>query len=49
MCNLLEHSERDARLQQAKRGEPIYASLADERGVTYEPPPVDSSQSSEND
>jgi hypothetical protein len=38
MCNLLEHSERDARLQQAKRGEPIYASLADERGIPYEGP-----------
>jgi hypothetical protein len=38
MCNLLEHSERDARLQQAKRGEPIYANLADERGIPYQGP-----------
>jgi hypothetical protein len=38
MCNLLEHSERDARLRQAKRGEPIYASLAAEYGIQYEPP-----------
>ncbi|AYR01571.1 hypothetical protein PP639_gp071 [Arthrobacter phage Seahorse] len=38
MCNLLEHTERDAKLQQAKRAEPIYASLAVERGIPYEPP-----------
>ncbi|UYL88351.1 hypothetical protein SEA_EVEPICKLES_64 [Arthrobacter phage EvePickles] len=38
MCNLLEHSERDARLQQSKRDEPIYADLADERGIPYEGP-----------
>ncbi|WXW93187.1 hypothetical protein SEA_BRAYBEAST_51 [Arthrobacter phage BrayBeast] len=49
MCNLLEHSERDARIQQAKRGEPIYATIAAEHGFPYEPPPVDNSQSATND
>ncbi|UDL14892.1 hypothetical protein PP357_gp45 [Arthrobacter phage Sarge] len=49
MCNLIEHSERDARIQQAKRGEPIYAATAAEHGIPYEPPPVDNSQSATND
>lgn len=38
MCNLIEHTERDQRQQQAKRLEPIYAALADERGIPYQGP-----------
>jgi hypothetical protein len=38
MCNLIEHTERDQRQQQAKRLEPIYANLADERGIPYQGP-----------
>jgi hypothetical protein len=39
MCNLIEHTERDARTQQSKNREPIYATLADQHGIPYEPPP----------
>ena len=38
MCSLIEHTERDAREQQARRAEPIYAALATERGIPYEGP-----------
>lgn len=48
MCGLMEHSARDARLQQARQREPIYATLADQHGISYEPPAIDSSQSTEN-
>lgn len=40
MCNLLEHSERDARLQDARKREPIYVDLTAEYGIPYEPPPL---------
>ncbi|AYN57919.1 hypothetical protein PP640_gp68 [Arthrobacter phage Faja] len=38
MCNLMEHSERSSRELEARKREPVYASLADERGVPYEGP-----------
>jgi hypothetical protein len=38
MCSLLEHTARDARQQTARQQEPIYANLADERGIPYEGP-----------
>ena len=38
MCSLQEHSQRDNRLTEAKRGEPIYARLAEEHGLEYQPP-----------
>jgi len=38
MCSLMQHSERDARIQQARRSEPIYAELADKYLLPYEPP-----------
>lgn len=38
MCNLIEHTERDQRQQTAKRLEPIYATLAHERGIPYQGP-----------
>jgi hypothetical protein len=49
MCSLMEHSERSAREHEAQKREPIYAGLAAERGIPYEPRPVDSSQSANND
>jgi hypothetical protein len=38
MCNLMEHSERSARELEARKREPVYASLADQHGIPYEPP-----------
>ena len=38
MCNLMQHSERSSREREAKQREPIYTSLAEERGIPYEPP-----------
>lgn len=38
MCNLLEHTARDQRQQAARQQEPIYATLANERGIPYEGP-----------
>jgi hypothetical protein len=49
MCNLMEHSERSARELEARKREPVYATLADQHGIPYEPPVIDSSQSSKND
>lgn len=49
MCSLMEHSERSYRERQTASREPLYAAAAAEHGIPYEPPPVDSSESSEND
>jgi len=38
MCSLPEHTARSAREHEAQTQEPIYAALAAERGIDYEPP-----------
>ncbi|AXH44426.1 hypothetical protein PP356_gp46 [Arthrobacter phage MargaretKali] len=38
MCTLQDHIDRDQRLQTARKQEPIYAALAQEHGIPYEPP-----------
>ena len=41
MCSLQEHSARDHRVEEAKRAEPVYAALANEYGIDYQPPTAD--------
>ena len=41
MCNLQTHMDRDHRLEEAKRLEPVYAALANEYGIEYQPPATD--------
>ena len=36
MCSLQEHSARSAREREQQQQEPIYAQLAEERGVEWE-------------
>ena len=38
MCNLQTHMDRDHRVEEAKRAEPVYAALAAEHGIGYESP-----------
>jgi len=38
MCSLQEHSARSAREHEAQTQEPIYATLAAEYGIQWEPP-----------
>jgi len=45
MCNLQTHMDRDHRIHEAQRLEPVYTKLAAEYGVEYQPPnPVTESQ-----
>jgi len=41
MCNLQTHMDRDHRVEEAKRLEPVYTKLAAEYGIDYEPPTAD--------
>jgi len=38
MCNLQTHMDRDHRIHEAQRAEPVYTKLAAEYGIEYEPP-----------
>jgi len=38
MCNLQTHMDRDHRIHEAQRLEPVYTKLAAEYGIEYEPP-----------
>ena len=41
MCNLQTHMDRDHRIHEAQRLEPVYAALATEYGIEYQPPATD--------
>jgi len=41
MCNLQIHMDRDHRIHEAQRLEPVYAALAAEYGIEYQPPTTD--------
>ena len=41
MCNLQIHIEREARVREAERTEPIYAGMVYEYGIEYQPLPAD--------
>jgi len=41
MCNLQTHMDRDHRLHEAQRLEPVYTKLAAEYGIEYQPPAAD--------
>ena len=41
MCNLQTHIEREARIREAERLEPVYAGLVHEYGIEYQPLPAD--------
>ena len=41
MCNLQTHIEREARIREAERLEPIYAGMVHEYGIEYQPLPAD--------
>ena len=38
MCSLQAHIDRDAKIQEGRRREPIYAELTDKYLLPYEPP-----------
>jgi hypothetical protein len=38
MCNLQTHIDRDHRIVEAQRLEPVYTKLATEYGIEYQPP-----------
>jgi hypothetical protein len=41
MCSLQEHSARSAREREQQQREPIYAALAEEHSIPYQPLPAD--------
>ena len=41
VCNLQTHMDRDHRIHEAQRAEPVYTKLAAEYGIEYQPPTTD--------